>query len=68
MYGHKQPFYGVNQTDASSVWDGEKKKTAVSNSSPQEINESYGQMTFDPSNTQTHIHFDAWSFLELTST
>jgi len=48
----------VNQTDASSVWDGEgkKKKTAVSNSSPQEINESYGQMTFDPSNVQTHIH------------
>jgi len=26
LYGHKQPFYGVNQTDASSVWDGEGKK------------------------------------------
>ncbi len=33
-----------------------RKKTAASNSSPQEISESYGQMTFDRSNTQTHIH------------
>lgn len=33
-----------------------RKKTAVSNSSTQEIRESYGQLTFDRSNTQTHIH------------
>ncbi len=33
-----------------------RKKTAASNSSRQEISESYGQMTFDRSNTQTHIH------------
>lgn len=33
-----------------------EKKTAVSNSSPQEISESYGQMAFDPSNAQTHTH------------